>query len=150
MGARVPGPNGTTRHFVRLAGHLRRYLRVGAVHMQADDRKLPNARQRFRDLDERMARAAGHRTVPAPPTYGFSLMMHADQGFKVHEDLGIDKARTVHGEQGFVYYRPIYAGDVVTDRQRIVDTYEKKGGACSSSSFGVPRRRDSVSTLSTD
>ena len=80
-------------------------------------------------FDDRMAQAAGHHTIPAPPTYGFSLMMHANQGFKIHEDLGIDKARTVHGEQGFVYYRPIYAGDVITGRQRIIDTYEKKGGA---------------------
>jgi acyl dehydratase len=80
-------------------------------------------------LDETSAKSAGHPAIPAPLTYGFSLVMHANQGFKVHEDLRIDRARTVHGEQGFVYDRPIYAGDVVTGRQRIVDTYEKKGGA---------------------
>ncbi len=80
-------------------------------------------------LDEAAAHDAGYRSLPAPPTYAFTIMMDADQGFKVLEDFGIDKARTVHGEQGFVYHRDICAGDVLSGRQRIVEFAEKKGGA---------------------
>jgi acyl dehydratase len=55
--------------------------------------------------------------------------MDAGQGFKVLDDFRIDKTRAVHGEQSFVYHAPICAGDTIGGRQRIVDYFEKKGGA---------------------
>ncbi|MCC2112639.1 MAG: MaoC family dehydratase N-terminal domain-containing protein, partial [Hyphomicrobiales bacterium] len=36
---------------------------------------------------------------------------------------------SVHGEQGFIYHRPIYGGDTISGSQKIVDIFEKKGGA---------------------
>lgn len=80
-------------------------------------------------FDEAAAHAAGYRSLPAPPTFPFTIIMDAEQGFKVHEDFGIAKAQTVHGEQGFVYHGDICAGDVISGRQRIVGFVEKKGGA---------------------
>jgi acyl dehydratase len=80
-------------------------------------------------FDEAAARAAGYRGLVAPPTFAWAIIMDADQGFAVHADFGIPKARTVHGEQGFVYHRDIFAGDVISGHQRIVDFAEKKGGA---------------------
>ncbi len=79
-------------------------------------------------LDENAARAAGYRSLLAPPSFGWAIIMEADQGFSVLTDCGIDKARTVHGEQGFVYHNEICAGDVVNGRQTVVDYVEKKGG----------------------
>lgn len=80
-------------------------------------------------LDETAARAAGYRSLPAPPTFPFTIAMDAEQPFLVLADMGIDKTRSVHGEQSFTYHGDICAGDVVTGRQRIVEIFEKKGGA---------------------
>lgn len=79
--------------------------------------------------DEAKAQAAGHRTIPAPPTFAFTLAMECAQPFLVLEDLGIDKTRTMHGEQSFRYDRPVFAGDVITGEQKVVEVYDKKGGA---------------------
>lgn len=79
--------------------------------------------------DEAAAKAAGYRSLPAPPTFPFSIAMDAEQPFVVLADLGIDKTKSVHGEQGFTYYGDICAGDVITGRQKIVEMFDKKGGA---------------------
>jgi acyl dehydratase len=79
-------------------------------------------------FDETAAKAAGFRSLPVPPTFPFSLAMDADQPLLVLNDLGVDKTKTVHGEQSFAYHGDICAGDVITGRQRVVDIYEKKGG----------------------
>ena len=79
--------------------------------------------------DEEAAIAAGYRSLPAPPTFPFTLAMEVRQPFIVLEDLAIDKTKTMHGEQSFVFHRPICAGDAITGRQKVVDMYEKKGGA---------------------
>ena len=80
-------------------------------------------------LDDDAARKAGYASLPAPPTFAFSIAMDAEQPFKVLEDLGVDKTRYMHGEQIFDYIEPICAGDTVTGVQRVVETFEKKGGA---------------------
>jgi acyl dehydratase len=80
-------------------------------------------------FDEAAAKRAGYRSIPAPPTFPFTIAMECGQGFLVLDDLGIDKRRSMHGEQSFVYHRDICAGDVITGSQRVVETYEKKGGA---------------------
>lgn len=80
-------------------------------------------------VDEGAARAAGYESLPAPPTFAFVLAMEANQSFMVLDDLGIDKTRSMHGEQSFVYHRALCAGDTVTGRQKVIDMYEKKGGA---------------------
>jgi acyl dehydratase len=79
--------------------------------------------------DVAAARAAGYGDLAAPPTFAFTVAMEAAQPLAVIDDLGVDKTRTMHGEQGFRFYRPIVAGDVITGRQKIVDMYERKGGA---------------------
>lgn len=43
--------------------------------------------------------------------------------------LGVPLARVLHAEQQFEYLAPILAGEVVTVTRRVVDLYEKKGGA---------------------
>ncbi|MBC8258107.1 MAG: MaoC family dehydratase N-terminal domain-containing protein [SAR324 cluster bacterium] len=79
--------------------------------------------------EESTAQEAGYESIPAPLTFPFSITMDAGQSFNVLEDMGIPKTKAVHGEQGFIYHKPICADDVVTGQQKIVDIYEKKGGA---------------------
>jgi acyl dehydratase len=61
--------------------------------------------------DEAAARAAGHPDLPAVPTFAVVLSMRAGQLVYGDPDLGLDYSRVVHGEQEFVYHRPIRAGD---------------------------------------
>ena len=43
--------------------------------------------------------------------------------------MELETGRVLHGEQSFTYRRQVFAGDVLTFRPRIVDIYDKKGGA---------------------
>jgi acyl dehydratase len=61
--------------------------------------------------DEATARAAGHPDLPAPPTFAVVLSLRAGQVVYGDPELGLDYSRVVHGEQEFVYHRPIRAGD---------------------------------------
>ena len=61
--------------------------------------------------DEEAARAAGHPDLPAVPTFAVVLSLRAGQVVYGDPDLGLDYSRVVHGEQEFVYHRPIRAGD---------------------------------------
>ena len=79
--------------------------------------------------DAQAAANAGYSAIPAPPTFPFTIIMEANQAFMILEELGIDKTRTMHGEQSFTYHGDICAGDTITGRQKVVDQYEKKGGA---------------------
>ena len=61
--------------------------------------------------DEAAARAAGHPDIPAVPTFPIVLSLRAGQVVYGDPQLGLDYSRVVHGEQEFVYHRPIRAGD---------------------------------------
>lgn len=79
--------------------------------------------------DEAAARAAGHSSLPVPPTFLMSLEMERPDPFAFLAAMGVDLARVLHGEQSFEYYAPICAGDRLTFEGRIADVLEKKGGA---------------------
>jgi hypothetical protein len=79
--------------------------------------------------DDEAARAAGHPALPVPPTFLFCLEMEAPDPAAIRNLLGMDYRRLLHGEQGFVYERMAYAGDVLTFVQRVDDIYDKKNGA---------------------
>ena len=81
-------------------------------------------------FDEAAAQAAGHPTIPAPPTFTFSLALGAPaQRGDVFGDMGVDMGRVLHGEQAFTHHRTIYAGDQITLTTRTSDICDKKGGA---------------------
>ena len=79
--------------------------------------------------DDEAARDAGHPALPVPPTFLFCLEMEAPDPAAIRNLLGMDYRRLLHGEQGFVYERMAYAGDVLTFEQRVDDIYDKKNGA---------------------
>ena len=80
-------------------------------------------------FDEDAARAAGHPSIPAPPTFLFSLELLAPDPKGTLGLLGVDIGKVLHGEQRFTYTKPIYAGDTIKMSTRISDMYDKKGGA---------------------
>lgn len=79
--------------------------------------------------DEAAAKNAGFPGIVAPLTFPFTIVMKATQSFKVVHDLGIETTRAIHAEQSFENHRPVFAGDRIGGRQRIVDIFEKKDGA---------------------
>ena len=80
--------------------------------------------------DPAAAKAAGYAAVPVPPTYLFCLeMMDAENPFAFLEELGIDLARVLHGEQSFAYHAPVVVDDALTFASTVTGVAEKKGGA---------------------
>jgi len=79
--------------------------------------------------DEAAARAAGHPSLPAPPTYAACLYLDVPDPFAWYRDLGIDIARVLHGAQSFRYFAPIHAGDRLTFASRIGNIFRKNNGA---------------------
>jgi acyl dehydratase len=80
-------------------------------------------------IDEAAARDAGHPGLPVPPTFLFCLEMESPNPAGIRELLGMDYRKLLHGEQGFTYRVPAYAGDTLTFTQRIADIYDRKNGA---------------------
>jgi acyl dehydratase len=65
----------------------------------------------YRDRDA--AIAAGYPDVIAPPTFATILAMAGTEQLMFDPELGVDYSRLVHGEQRFVYSRPLGAGDAL-------------------------------------
>jgi acyl dehydratase len=80
-------------------------------------------------VDEDAARATGHPSLPAPPTFAFTLNNLAPAKASWLTQMGVSASHILHGEQSFEYHAMIYAGDLITITGRIADIYDKKGGA---------------------
>jgi acyl dehydratase len=90
--------------------------------------------------DAAAAAAAGFTGIPAPPTFSFAMAHQGARGeeqppdptgghnpmFKVMGDLMKHGGLVLHGEQEFVYHRPIVEGDELSSQARIADIYEKE------------------------
>lgn len=62
-------------------------------------------------VDPDAARALGHQDVIAPPTFPIVVSMAAGHQVVADPALGLDYGKVVHGDQRFVYTRPVRAGD---------------------------------------
>lgn len=80
-------------------------------------------------LDVDAAQAAGFRDLPALPTFAFTIGMPPQAPFDLLEALELDLRGVLHGEQSFTYFRPMCAGDRVRVHRKVVEAYERKGGA---------------------
>jgi acyl dehydratase len=80
-------------------------------------------------FDEAAARAAGYQSIPAPPTFLFSLDFEQENPFAVLEALEIQLGKVLHAEQSFTYFASVCAGDTVTIQSKVTDIYDKKSGA---------------------
>jgi hypothetical protein len=80
------------------------------------------------------ARAIGERDLTASERVApltFMKVLEGEDGSsrKILEVLEVPLARVLHAEQQFDYLAPIVPGQAVTVSRRVVDLYEKKGGA---------------------
>jgi acyl dehydratase len=80
-------------------------------------------------FDEDEARKAGYRSIPAPPTFLFSLDLERDNPFDDMEAMDIPLGKLLHAEQSFTYHEVVCAGDTVTIQSKVSDIYDKKDGA---------------------
>lgn len=84
----------------------------------------------YTDLET--ALAAGHRDLPVPPTFFFSLSLERrPEPFAYLVELGVDMNHILHGEQAFEYHQMAYAGDTLTLTEAVTDASVKRGGAMS-------------------
>lgn len=60
------------------------------------------------------AAALGYSDVIAPPTFANIVTLEAAYAVVHDPALGLDWTRVVHGDQRFVYERPLRAGDEIT------------------------------------
>ena len=79
--------------------------------------------------DEATAKAAGYRGVTAPLTFLRALQADDPNKGGLLRLLNVDIGLILHGEQHFEYYAPVVVGDKVTCQEKVVDIYDKKGGA---------------------
>jgi acyl dehydratase len=85
------------------------------------------------------AKAAGLAGIPAPPTFPFAMETwgkfaeiqpsDAPEGNPLMTALGPLMAKgglILHGEQEFIYHRPVVVGDVLDGDGKVVDAYQKE------------------------
>ena len=89
--------------------------------------------------DPGAAAAAGFSSIPAPPTFAFAMEYwgrfpelqpsDAPEGSVMGEVVGKLMASgglMLHGEQEFLYHRPVVAGDVLVGEGKVVEAYQKE------------------------
>jgi acyl dehydratase len=89
--------------------------------------------------DPRAAAEAGLDAIPVPPTYPFVMQTWGEfpedqptdkpKGNPMGEVIGPLMAKggiILHGEQEFVYHRPVVVGDVLVGEGHVVDAYAKE------------------------
>jgi acyl dehydratase len=80
-------------------------------------------------VDEAAAKAAGYRAIPVPLTFLQAIIADDPEKGGLLRLLNVDIGLILHGEQHFDYLAPVHVGDKVTCQQKVVDMYDKKGGA---------------------
>lgn len=106
-------------------GHWEVDIEVGRLRLLA--KAMGETRPIYTDVAA--ARAAGYRSLIAPPTFAFCLLADSPVGSGYLADVGIPIAEVLHGEQHFTYHQLMCAGDRVRVTRQVADCYEKKGGA---------------------
>jgi acyl dehydratase len=77
--------------------------------------------------DPEAARAIGYADVVAPPTFPVVITMAASRQIIADPELGLDYSRVVHGDQRFVYTRPVVAGDTLICVNSVQDIAQRGG-----------------------
>ena len=87
------------------------------------------------------AQALGYPDLVAPPTFAFTFVFASSTVVIMDPDLGLDYTKVVHGEESFVYSRPVVAGDELV----VTNTIENIRAAAGNDMITV---KSSVSTTS--
>ncbi len=89
--------------------------------------------------DEAYAKEQGYKSIIAPPTFPATFRLPKP-------GINVELARTLHGEQEFIYERPIVAGDVLRCHAELVDIYEREGSKGTMTFFVVETRGEDQDT----
>src|SRR3546814_8952010 len=95
----------------------RRKIRVEPGQLRLFAKAIGETNQIY--FDQAAAESAGLRAPLAPPTFAYSLGVLAFGSESWSEDLGIDPARLLHGEQAFEYFQPIHAEDELSLQRKV-------------------------------
>jgi acyl dehydratase len=76
-------------------------------------------------LDPEAARAAAFPEQVAPPTFPTVMQIMTSGQVVLDQELGLNYAMVVHGEQEYEWRRPIVVGDVLKATPRIADIYAR-------------------------
>jgi acyl dehydratase len=76
-------------------------------------------------LDPEAAKVAGYSDQVAPPTFPTVIQIMTSGQVVLDEELGVNYAMVVHGEQEYEWRRPIVVGDVLKATPRIADIYAR-------------------------
>lgn len=74
-------------------------------------------------VDEEYAASTIYGGIIAPPS--FPIVIGQDGGGAI--DLPLDYSRVLHGEQEFIYERPIRPGDRLFCQMKVTDLYDREG-----------------------
>jgi acyl dehydratase len=85
---------------------------VGREKIREFARAIGDYNPAYHDVEA--AQKLGHPDIIAPPTFPVIVSFLAARALIGDPELGIDYGRVVHGEQRFVYTRPVRAGDNLT------------------------------------
>lgn len=73
-------------------------------------------------LDEQAAGKSAYEGIIAPLTFPVALSDEA-----VAFPLELDVRRMLHGEQEFIYHKPLRPGESYTAQMKVADVYEREG-----------------------
>ncbi|MBE7518121.1 MAG: MaoC family dehydratase N-terminal domain-containing protein [Thermoflexaceae bacterium] len=76
--------------------------------------------------DEAIARAKGFASVLAPPTYAMCASFFQPPGSQAIPE-GLDMRYVLHGEQEFIYSRPVVAGEKLYGASKAEQSFAKEG-----------------------
>ena len=79
--------------------------------------------------DPEMARSAGHRDVIAPATFPIVVQQATLEQLLADPEAEVDFSRVVHGDQRFIYARPVVAGDELVGTMTVTAVKQLGGNA---------------------
>lgn len=79
--------------------------------------------------DPAAARAAGHPTCPAPPTFLKAVEGDHFSSAQLMSLLKVPLHGVLHAEQSFDHLAPVYVGDRIEVSRKVTDIFDKKNGA---------------------
>ena len=82
---------------------------VGREKIREFARAIGDSNPAYNDVAA--AQGLGYADVVAPPTFAIAFVHASAEVAILDPDLGLDYTKVVHGEESFVYARPIVAGD---------------------------------------
>ena len=77
-------------------------------------------------VDDEFAKKSKYGTIVAPPTFAVVYGAQLIEPIFFDNELNLNLAMLVHGEQEFEFYDVVKAGDVLTSEAKIVDIQNKE------------------------